>query len=216
MKIVTVARKPCASSSTTANVVEHGAGALNIEECRVSYRGPDDLKETLARNPGTDRRVTSNLYDTESVSRPMQRTHTGGRWPPNVMLVHRPGCKVTGTRKVATGTAHRKNSGGRTVFSETEKPPMDDMSYADADGKEMIPEWDCEPGCPVAEIDRQSGQLTSGSGTVKRASAADRRGNTGSSYGAESRGEGEEQVWYGDTGGASRFFKGFGGEGSTG
>jgi hypothetical protein len=188
VRVVTVARKPCSSSSTTANVVEHETGALNIDSCRIQP-----------------------LKDTGETSAP-----AAGRWPGNVLLVHRPGCKIVGTRKVATGTAHRKNSGGRTIFSETEKPAMDDMTYADADGKETVPDWSCEPGCPVAELDRQSGTLTSGSGTVKRASSAGRGGNKGAAYGAENRPDGTPMIWYGDTGGASRFFKGFGGAGSEG
>lgn len=209
-----MARKPCVALSTTVNVVEHQAGALNVDECRISYASTNDLRETLSRNPGTDRRFTSNLYDTESETRLMQRTNPAGRWPTNVILLHRRGCKMVGTRKVSTGTAHRENSSGRTIFSETEKPPMENMSYADADGKETIPDWQCEPGCSVAEIDRQSGTLTSGSGAVKRASSAQREGNRGAAYGAENRAEGTPMIWYGDTGGASRFFKGFGGQGS--
>jgi hypothetical protein len=188
VRIVTVARKPCASSSTTANVVEHEAGALNIDASRIRPLG-----------------ISGEVF-----------APAAGRWPGNVLLVHRGTCRVVGTRKVATGTAHRKNSGGRTIFSETEKPAMDDMTYADADGKETVSDWSCEPGCPVAELDRQSGMLTSGSGTVKRASSAGRDGNKGSAYGAENRADGTPMIWYGDTGGASRFFKGFGGEGSEG
>lgn len=50
---------------------------------------------------------------------------------------------------------------------------------------------------------------TSGTGAVKRKSAAENEGNTGSAYGAESRPEGTEMVCYGDTGSASRFFNCF-------
>jgi site-specific DNA-methyltransferase (adenine-specific) len=64
----------------------------------------------------------------------------------------------------------------------------------------------CVPDCPVAELDRQSGLLASGKGTVRRASGADRNGNTSAALGSESRASGTEMVWYGDTGGASRFF----------
>lgn len=136
---------------------------------------------------------------------------TAGRWPSNVLLVHRPTCVVVGERKVPTGTAHREKSGGRTIFSETDKKPLPNMSYADADGMETVPAWACDDECPVFFLDIQSGQLTSGSGTVKRASSKHRDGNVAAAYGAESRKDGEPQVWYGDTGGASRFFKQLGG-----
>jgi len=60
--------------------------------------------------------------------------------------------------------------------------------------------------CPVAELDRQSGVLTSGTGAVKRATASGSRGNA---YGVENRPAGTPSVEYGDTGGASRFFPTF-------
>lgn len=49
----------------------------------------------------------------------------------------------------------------------------------------------------------------SGTGAVKRASNADRDGNRGSAYGAESRPEGSEMIAYGDAGSAARFFHQF-------
>lgn len=58
----------------------------------------------------------------------------------------------------------------------------------------------------VADLDEQSGVLTSGTGAVKRASSRDGHGNAGTAYGAESRPEGTPIVCYGDSGGASRFF----------
>lgn len=65
---------------------------------------------------------------------------------------------------------------------------------------------ECAPGCPVAALDEQSGTRTSGTGAVKRITAADREGQAGAAYGAESRPEGTPMVSYGDTGGASRYF----------
>jgi DNA methylase len=56
----------------------------------------------------------------------------------------------------------------------------------------------------AAEMDRQSGALTSGTGAVKRASA--KGGARSASIGAESRPEGTPMICYGDSGGASRYF----------
>jgi site-specific DNA-methyltransferase (adenine-specific) len=55
----------------------------------------------------------------------------------------------------------------------------------------------------VRELDDQSGQLTSGTGAVKRATSA---GYLANAYGKESRPAGTPNVEYGDTGGASRYF----------
>ena len=79
------------------------------------------------------------------------------------------------------------------------------MTYADENGRETVPMWSCEPGCPVASMDAQTGVLTSGSGTVKRSSGRERKGNRGAAYGAENRPDGTPMIFYGDTGGASRF-----------
>jgi site-specific DNA-methyltransferase (adenine-specific) len=68
---------------------------------------------------------------------------------------------------------------------------------------------DCAPDCPVAELDRQSGAITSGAPAVRRLSGSDANGNTGAAYGAESRPAGSQMIGYGDTGGASRFFPAF-------
>ena len=46
----------------------------------------------------------------------------------------------------------------------------------------------------------------SGSNTVKRETGAENKGNTGSSYGAESRPAGTPMIFYGDSGSAARFF----------
>ena len=62
---------------------------------------------------------------------------------------------------------------------------------------------------PQEFLDAQSGQLTSGTGTVMRASSKDKQGNRGMAYGAESRPYGAVMVSYGDTGGASRYYKCF-------
>ena len=58
--------------------------------------------------------------------------------------------------------------------------------------------------CPVRLLGEQSGELTSGTGAIKRATAA---GWQGSCYGKESRTPGTPNIEYGDSGTAARFFK---------
>jgi site-specific DNA-methyltransferase (adenine-specific) len=52
-------------------------------------------------------------------------------------------------------------------------------------------------------------QTSSGTGAVKRKSAADQDGNQGACYGAESRPAGTPNIEYGDSGSAARFFNSF-------
>jgi hypothetical protein len=55
-------------------------------------------------------------------------------------------------------------------------------------------QWECAPGCPIGEIDQQSGDRPVGAAGVK--------GSSGFVDGYD----GESHVPYGDTGGAARFF----------
>ena len=58
----------------------------------------------------------------------------------------------------------------------------------------------------VLEAFARFGEKASGSGAVKRASSADRSGNRGAAYGAESRPAGTAMISHADTGSAARFF----------
>lgn len=62
----------------------------------------------------------------------------------------------------------------------------------------------CAPGCHVAELDQQSGQLTSGKMMPTHTTAG--AGGRPSAYGADSPGGFVTMETYGDTGGASRFY----------
>jgi hypothetical protein len=78
------------------------------------------------------------------------------------------------------------------------------QGYADVNGLETVTAYDCASGCPVSGLDGQSGKLTSGANTIKRTSG--KGGTQSASIGAESRPDGAPMIFYGDTGGASRFF----------
>ena len=71
------------------------------------------------------------------------------------------GCVKVGRKRVETGTAVRHNSGGNTFGGDNPKPPMGDMTYADADGMEEVDDWQCEEGCPVKALDSQAGERKS-------------------------------------------------------
>lgn len=212
MRIVTIARKPLASTTVTKNCLDHQAGALNIDATRIAYRSEADKTPSvgqgdLRREPGVGSEFSHHKKNWGA-----RAVNHEGRWPANVILQHLPECRIIGSRKVKSGTAHRENSGGNTIFSDTKKKPLPNMSYADSDGMETVPDWSCAPECPVAALDVQSGELQSGSGTVKRKSARTREGNRSSAYGSESREEGRPEIFYGDRGGASRFFANVGGK----
>ena len=142
--------------------------ALNVEACRVKS-GPSpsiNRRETAARTGvtpagkttpgGWERRNTAEHYTAE------REGEKAGRYPPNVVLSHSPGCVLTGTRRVRGNTPFGPT---RTVVGSgiasglrgapREKCPASD--HADPDGTETVEAWQCVEGCPVAELDAQAG-----------------------------------------------------------
>ena len=128
------------------------------------------------------------------------------------------GCRIgTGDALVRPAVARRDNAvygGGLGVGVQSEPAgrwPANVLlghheDCVHPDGTETVPAWECVEDCPVRLLDEQVGPLTSGAPAVRRESGADRSGNTGAAFGAESRPAGSQMVGYGDTGGASRFF----------
>lgn len=182
MRVVHLARKPISEANVAANVLAHGTGALNIATSRVGCQGT-------------------------------------GRWPANVILEHLSGCREAGLVQVP-GTGLR---GATTVTRDTDvrwKPHLNPKSkvetgrtqhvwgYSNPDGTETVTAWECEFGCPVADIDHQSGDRPV-SGAAKTGRPA--RGGAGTGvvqFGVE---EGNGTL-HNDSGGASRFFKQIGGQ----
>lgn len=79
---IVVARKPLVGT-VAANVLAHRTGALNIDGTRIAHADAADLAASLAKNPGRDDTVTSDVY---GAGRPQQKVNVDGRWPTNVTL----------------------------------------------------------------------------------------------------------------------------------
>lgn len=164
-----LARKPLAESSVAGQVLATGTGALNIDASRIA-----GAWTTWRKSDGTvsERAGSMPFTDTPAVR---QGEHAAGRWPANLVLTHAEGCRQVGTRTVRTGTAGPKSGGigAATVYSPSrtnEAGISEPQSYANADGSEQVEAWECVEGCPVAELDRQSGVLKSGANPVRRSS----------------------------------------------
>ena len=185
-------RRPV-ESTIIENVLKYGVGGLNIDGCRITTR--DNLNGgaysgggRTADLPGAQRSQSAAGMFAEGAGRlPGEFEQPSGRWPTNLLLVHGPGCKQVGTKKVP--------------------------GYADPDGLETIPNWDCQPDCPVRLLDEQSGQIKSAyPGNPEGAQAKygqpvlnPKRGNC-YAPGLDTKPCG---VLYSDSGGASRFYPQF-------
>lgn len=174
------------------NIIQTGAGALNIEKGRVGFGGGGEKPEYIPN-------YSNNIYGAGAGGGAWK--NVSGRWPPNQVFLHHSGCEIIGWKDGQDYQINRwqddahpfGNGAGNEFESEQIKA-----------GK--IPEYRCVPGCPVAALDRQSGNVKVGGDNFKRNSSSDHNGNSSSAYGKESRPAGTESPAYGDDGGASRFF----------
>lgn len=193
-----LARKPLGAPTVAANVLRHGTGAINVDGCRIN---PGE------RVPGGGNGQASHggrfgSHET-SGSRPVVSPHTQGRWPANVCFSHSPECVEVGTKRVkgAMGGSDSASALGRMNDDAWVPKSRVRQGYADPDGCETVPAWECVEGCAVAALDRQSGERHS-YGPYRPSAAVGAA--DGPTYAPDwKRGQGPV---YADTGGASRYF----------
>lgn len=215
---IVVARKPLIGT-VAANVQRFGTGAIHVDACRVATA--EDLNGGAYSGVRRERDERTGS-DAAPGAAPLSRLDRGlgafeqprGRWPSNLLLSHigpdengEGGCVRTGTRRVASNSAGR--AGGNVehaAFGGGMVNRGNEFGYADADGKETVETWTCaaDGSCPVALLDAQSGELSSG------ASTGHLGGGLGASHGT-THGERARVPQYreADSGSASRFYPTF-------
>lgn len=182
-------------------IEESGTGMLNIQMCRIGSGADKGIW------PITDRsgRKSMNSAADGSLNHPVETDTTIGRWPTNVLLIHGPSCQRVGERRVEGHKGYPNGPGGSsTQFSQKGVPTTRSSSWAghaDADGKETIAVWDCQPNCPASLLDRQSGELPAG--------VAVRHRSGGKNFGSALDKPPMSDMGYGDKGGAARFYPQF-------
>jgi hypothetical protein len=203
MRIIHVLRKPLSEGTVAANTLKHGAGGLNIDVSRIR-----DGSETNGPPPESVPNYKNVVYGRGFGGGAW--ANTTGRWPANVILQHLEGCRCEGTKKVkgtgprAGGSGSRFNDPGNLLSRKGhEGVRTDHAGLADKDGKETVVNWTCEPGCVVAQMDEQSG--------VSKTPEKVTRGAGGQHGSFSPIGAQRDVPSYGDSGGASRFYKQVGG-----
>ena len=177
---IILARKPL-DGTYANNILAHGVGGLNIDGCRIGTAGGSDTPSGMARLNANQaavgyRNLTACAEGVPPVPAP------AGRWPANVIFSHNHDCTAIGMAE-----------GHHNILDEIE-------SVLRGDDQESAYVWQCTPGCPVAELDRQSGQTQSGVQTKPLA-----RGGIWTTK----AGNAPAAAQFGDAGGASRFFATF-------
>jgi len=177
---IVVARKPLVGT-VAANVLTYGTGALNIDACRVGSEGG-----TAGATAGPSNGIFGDGLNGQA-GKPVPNM---GRWPANIVFTHSAGCVQVGTTSDACRVrdsfqtySQNSNFGKRSqVKNKTEKM--------------VAAVWHCVEGCPVGELDEQSGVGISRAGGV----AGWQDEYVGGTYAPIPR------TGHNDTGGASRFF----------
>ena len=214
--VVTCARKPTLTGSVVPSVLSHGTGAINIGACRV-HAGGDNLNggayaENATPRAGLDLWSGDRKGDTKVFQRGKEHAGefvqpSGGRWPANLVLMHRAGCQNTGVKSVPASSGIRPKDVGTNVGADWKSGSMAGTmayvrlsnTYCDDTGAESVAAWVCQPDCPVAELDQQSG----------KGSSAIRKGGTDQHLdpSRESWRFTRQEGGFTDTGTASRYFK---------
>lgn len=181
------------------NALRHGVAGLNIEGSRIGTATRENGKASPT-SASRKSRVLAGYRSDDGAGPGSPGSEVTGRWPANVILCHLPGCREAGARVVASNSHHPANRGQENQLSGHHGQKGLEDRRPD---KETVEAWECAPGCPVAELNRQSGELTSGTGATRQKSAA---GYARNAFGVESRPAGDPCITYGDSGGAARFF----------
>jgi hypothetical protein len=149
------------------NVCTHGCGALNIDACRIAtdWNEPD-------RPESWKRSGHSAKPEADKIAAPPGDgidCHPAGRWPPNAVFCHSAGCERVGTGVAHTCSKRDRPAGAFKIDDVTyggggSIGARQSPGYGDVDGREPVPIYRCAPGCPVAELGRQSGKTVSRNG----------------------------------------------------
>ncbi len=195
-------RKSLDEATLVEQVLKTGTGALNIDACRVAGDMSELLSATGNPRSGAGHAKGFGMEGTfgGSAANPPNKK---GRWPSNLLLIHGEGCQQEGLRRVYARGGQAASKGQRVhgksyaqdKWTRT-KMQVSTVCHAGLDGKEDVAVWACEPGCPVTELDQQTGD---------RRSAGNYPTTYSNSEGYNKLGQSQGPL-YADSGGASRFY----------
>jgi site-specific DNA-methyltransferase (adenine-specific) len=130
--IVHVLRKPLVGT-VAANALQHGCGALNIDECRVSL-SPDEDPDKLSARSGGLRGFAEDGYVGGAVrDLPAGWDCSKGRWPAN--LVHDGSDEAVGLFPLTVGVSSgERRKGNRIVYGNGLNQPVfgQEVGYGDS------------------------------------------------------------------------------------
>jgi hypothetical protein len=170
---------------------------LNVDPCRLALGADVDLNQVQRqqhRHDGDENWRLKPGHEQAMYS-------PDGRWPANVVLSHETECREVGTKRVKgdpRGECNGRRPGG---FANIGATSGTGTPNARVYGDQELTAFECVESCAVRMLDAQSGRLQSNSGVPFTRTTS----KTRNTYGA-SPGDPTEPGYYGDAGGASRFY----------
>jgi DNA modification methylase len=218
---ILIFRKPF-KGTLAKNALEHGTGGLNIDATRVKHANKADFEEHKKQVAAVKAKggVRGDSWKNSSDLSGANDVKEAGRWPTNLTFTHAEGCVREGSKRVKGANAPGRKSRGEGErgigFGDAPGKAAQIPFYTDPEnyGTETVDAWQCVAGCPVAELDIQSGDRPST--LTGRADPHQSHAHPGTEFNANSTFLGERTFHskvYADEGGASRFFPQF--EGTT-
>ena len=184
---IIVGRKPLSEKTVAQNVLKWGTGGINIDDSRIG-RAENDVSVAGSRTATFGTQETISGGDGSGG----WEQNSGGRFPANLIFTHAEDCVEIGV--VEESYAINKTEEW-TGFGQKERP-----DYESSEQKVSTVLYECVDGCPVKELDEQSGVLKSGSmDSITKGYDPETFNTFGKQYS-------RRVVHKGDSGGASRFF----------
>lgn len=154
-----MARMPM--GGTVANTaLQHGTGSLNIKGTRLGTQ--DNLNGGAYSDggrgllPGDNREgAAAGMYREGGGRLPGQFQQPQGRWPANVILQHKPGCRVVGSHvdEFDINVYGDASTGNFASYKDGDDQRPD---YEVEGSGQVVDEWSCIEGCPSLDVERQA------------------------------------------------------------
>lgn len=205
-------RKPPEGDTVLSQIIATGVGGLHVAACRIGWGANAPSQEEWNTKGSTGSGSANIGQNTEGMRKAYAAGAVlvpAGRWPPNVLLVHAPGCRNLGSHRVkgnpTSKSFHEAYDGeSKTGFPRGWSHPGN--QHADPSGMETIDAYDCVESCPVHVLDQQTGDRPAT--LTGRADPDQVHENPGDNHGTSTFGGGNSNV-YADSGGASRYYPQF-------
>lgn len=104
-------------------------------------------------------------YGAGAVNLAFGKAHkASARFPGNLIVSHLPGCLLRGQKRLKnssgniTGEEPSSRTYGKTLHTYGVQNQAAFKAHKDEDGYEWVPDYDCEPGCPVRRMNEQAGK----------------------------------------------------------